>query len=380
MRKSLLAVAVLGAFAGTAMASDVTLYGVVDQSLLYVHTKDKVTVGDASASVKKNNFSMESGTQAGSRWGLKGIEQLGNGYSVGFVLEDGFTSDNGAEKGVMFDRESVLFVDGGFGRLYAGRQGSMMQGTGSVAKLGMLSAFGTSYTKYSANASSSFIGGGIRDNTLTYVTPKFAGFQVYAQYSMGKDGSENKTVENEKYAALAATYGNGPLNLLLGVDYTWKAHEKNQHPEHPKDAWTVTFGGNYDFGVAKIFGGVQYFDKADIDKFADYDFGDDYDESGFTMKGFGVNLSASAPLGGGTAMFGVSFVDAKQNSKLGGVMGVDFTRIRGTVGYTYPLSKRTNVYGAVTGGQDEMKLKGLPVGAKGKTEFAAAFIGLRHNF
>jgi predicted porin len=380
MKKSLLAVAVLGAFAGTAMAADVTLYGVIDQSLLYLHTKDKVTIDGVSASVKKNNFSMESGKQAGSRWGLKGVEELGNGYSVGFVLEDGIKTDTGVDDGVMFDRESVLFVDGGFGRIYAGRQGSMMQGTGSVAKLGMLSAFGTSYTDYAANASSTFVGGGIRDNTLTYVTPKFAGFQVYAQYSMGTDGSENKSVGNEKYAALAATYSNGPLNLLLGVDKRFEAHAVNQHPEHPKDGYTITFGGNYDFGVVKVFGGVQYFDDVDpalLDKLKLYT---DGKKSAYDMKGFGANLSASAPLAGGTAMFGVGYVDGKESRKIADQIGFDVKRIRATLGYSYPLSKRTNIYGAVTGGKDEFKLKNIGISNKLEKEYAAAFVGLRHNF
>jgi len=270
--------------------------------------------------------------------------------------------------------------------VYAGRQGSMLQGTGSVAKLGMLSAFGTSYTGWSANASSSFIGGGIRDNTLTYVSPKFAGFQGYAQYSMGSNGAENKSVENEKYAAIAVTYSNGPLNLLLGVDRTFKAHEEDQHPDHPKDSTTITFGGNYDFGVAKVFGGVQYFkdvamskaytvddDMADFIEAIDKDFD-------LEMKGFGANLSASAPLGGGTALVGVSYMKGKQTKKVLDAFGYDFTRVRGSIGYSYPLSKRTNVYAAALVGQDEFKLKDLGITCKVKDEYAGAMVGLRHNF
>ena len=83
MKKTLAAVAVLGAFAGTAMAADVTLYGKIDLGLNYQHLDD--------GSVTTNQVSEKSGQNSGSRFGLKGTEDLGNGYKVGFVLENGFS-------------------------------------------------------------------------------------------------------------------------------------------------------------------------------------------------------------------------------------------------------------------------------------------------
>ena len=80
MKKTLAAVAVLGAFAGTAMAADVTLYGVIDEGLVYSHKKVD--------GVKTDKLSLDSGNLAGSRFGLKGTEDLGNGYKVGFILEN----------------------------------------------------------------------------------------------------------------------------------------------------------------------------------------------------------------------------------------------------------------------------------------------------
>lgn len=70
-----------------------------------------------------DSFSMMSGQASGSRWGLKGTEDLGNGLTVGFILEDGFTSDNGADSAPMFNRESSLFVQGGFGKFCHGSHG-----------------------------------------------------------------------------------------------------------------------------------------------------------------------------------------------------------------------------------------------------------------
>ena len=67
-----------------------TLDGVVDTGLMYQRTDS-----DKSGESAVNKLSMESGLNAGSRFGLKGKEDLGNGYSVGFVLENGFDSDAG---------------------------------------------------------------------------------------------------------------------------------------------------------------------------------------------------------------------------------------------------------------------------------------------
>ena len=83
MKKTLAALAVLGAFAGSAMAADVTLYGALDTGFEYIHTK---TTGDKAV----DTFDMQTGWDTGNRWGLKGSEDLGNGYKVGFKLESGF--------------------------------------------------------------------------------------------------------------------------------------------------------------------------------------------------------------------------------------------------------------------------------------------------
>ncbi|RHH04092.1 porin, partial [Sutterella sp. AM18-8-1] len=91
MKKSLIAAALLGTFAASAFAApSVTLYGRLDTSLAYTHLdKDKAGVDST------DTVSMESGFSTGNRWGLKGTEDIGNA-KVGFVLESGFNSDDGA--------------------------------------------------------------------------------------------------------------------------------------------------------------------------------------------------------------------------------------------------------------------------------------------
>ena len=75
MKKSLMALAVMGAFAGTAMAANVTVYGVIDTGLQYQHV-------DTDGVANESTFEMSSGVMSGSRVGLKGSEDLGNGLTV----------------------------------------------------------------------------------------------------------------------------------------------------------------------------------------------------------------------------------------------------------------------------------------------------------
>ena len=89
-KKTLAAAAVLGAFAGSAFAADVTLYGVIDYGFNYQHVDTDAANADAS-----DSFRMMSGQNSGSRFGLKAQEDLGNGLQVGFVLENGFDADDG---------------------------------------------------------------------------------------------------------------------------------------------------------------------------------------------------------------------------------------------------------------------------------------------
>ena len=126
------------AFAGSALAADVTLYGVVDLGLQYTHSDPDTAAGAT------DKLQMASGSEAGPRFGLKGVEQLGNGVEVGFVLENGFSADTGAlgNNNRLFGRQSTLFVRGSFGEIAFGRMGQLTSGNGSYGLTGNLSPFG----------------------------------------------------------------------------------------------------------------------------------------------------------------------------------------------------------------------------------------------
>lgn len=404
MKKTLAAVAVLGAFAGSALAADVQLYGIVDTGVRYMHRDFDVSnaygYNIGSKYDATDSFSMESGMASGSRWGLKGTEELGNGLTVGFVLEDGFTSDNGAEKGVMFDRESSLFLQGGFGKFAMGRIGSINGGGSSWAKHGVMSAFGTSWQGYSANADNIFGNAGQWDNMIAYETPDFAGFKVFAQYGMGSNDNENES-SSDRYYAIGASYANGPLNLFLSVDSTNYKSWDGEKATDPDDAWTVRFGGNYDFEVVKIFAGFSYFDNAKLSNYSgvltdrikyqlnadDTRFGTDADVtaalSKVQMQGWSLGVSASVPVAGGQVLAGVGYLDAEASDSVaalyeGAWKDAEMSRWIVSVGYDYPFSKRTDVYAVATFNQDSVEFNNTM-----KDEDPSAYgvmIGLRHRF
>ena len=387
MKKTLAAVAVLGAFAGSAIAAEVTLYGVVDMGLNYTHVDmDQANVDDV------DSFQMKSGQQSGSRWGLKGTEDLGNGLTVGFVLENGFDADDGTEdkSDVMFDRESMLFLEGGFGKLAFGRIGSFNQGQGSFSKIGMLTPFGTSFGDYAAQAGNIFASSTRYANSIVYETPSFAGFQVTAMYSMGNTdgkGTENES-DTDRYYGIAATYENGPAAAYLAVDSTNYKSYGAPNGNDMNDAWTVTLGGSWDFEVVKAYLGAQYFDEAllsnmgGIAKSNPYTITADLDSGDLKVTGYSVTLGVDAPVAGGKLMAAAAYVDAEQSDfeEDYGVGEFDFTRWIVSVGYDYPLSKRTNVYGVMSYMDDEIEGKGANTAADWNPSAYTFMVGMRHKF
>jgi GBP family porin len=91
MKKTLILAAVAASFASAAYAqSSVTLYGVVDAGFTYVNNE-----ASATGSARHPAYSLTSGNVDGSRWGLRGKEDLGGGYAAVFTLESGFSVGTG---------------------------------------------------------------------------------------------------------------------------------------------------------------------------------------------------------------------------------------------------------------------------------------------
>lgn len=397
MKKTLAAVAVLGAFAGSALAADVQLYGIVDLGVGYNH----VDVDGLKTSGDIDKFEMKTGQASGSRWGIKGTEDLGNGLTVGFILEDGFNADDGSESGVMFNRESSLFLEGGFGKIAFGRIGSINNGQSSWAKVGMINAFGTSdWGGYSVQVGSMMATAAQWDNMIAYQTPDFAGFKVYAQYGMGNQLSNeyknadghlvDKTygVENEsssnRYYAIGLTYNNGPFAGYFAVDsinYSSVTGLTTGTGDlefgDTDDSLTVTLGGSYDFEVVKVYLGAQYFDEVKLSGFGGAIKDASVGQSS-KVKGYAVTLTGDAPLWGGKAMFGVGYTDAETADSQDLTQDVDFKRYVVSVGYDYPFSKRTDLYAIASYMQDNWEENKAKV--EGDPSAYTLYVGLRHRF
>ena len=376
MKKTLAAVAVLGAFAGSALAADVQLYGIVDTGVGYNHV-DVDGLGDGQ---DIDTFQMKSGQASGSRWGLKGTEDLGNGLTVGFILEDGFSSDTGADSAPMFNRESSLFIEGGFGKLAMGRMGSLNNGQSSWAKVGMINAFGTSdWGDYSVQVGNVMSTAAQWDNMVAYQTPDFAGFKVYAQYAMGTNDNENES-RSDRYYALGATYNNGPFAGYFAVDsinYQTANLAAGIDADDIDDSLTVTLGGSYDFEVVKVYLGAQYFDEVKLSNFKGVIKAAGVGQSN-KVKGYGISLTGDAPVLGGKAMFGIGYTDAESADSEDKTADVELQRYVVSVGYDYPFSKRTDVYAVASYMQDSWEDK---VNKEDADPSAYTFyVGLRHRF
>lgn len=354
-KKSIAALAVLGAFAaGSAVAADISIYGRADLGLRFTHVDSDMTGVD-----DVDTFEMATGNFTGNRVGIKGQDELGNGMTIAFVLENGFDADTGnlGESDQIFDREATVQLKGAFGTIGMGRSSILALDAGSFGIGGAFSAMGTGWGDvgnqhllWGAGFASRY------SNMLTYVTPDFAGFKVYAQYSFGDGvGDENKS-NTERYYGVGATYKNGALDLAMVVDSVNAATvnyddegTRKDVKKNPEDTVRVIAGGSYDFGVVKPYLAAAYFKDGKIGDLlgahGNTDYGDDL--NGY-YDGWAVMLGTDVPAFGGSFKASLGYMDAEYEGtadaeKASGDQ-YDITRWLVGVGYSYPLSKRTTVY------------------------------------
>lgn len=379
MKHSLLALALAGTLsvlsAGSAAAADVEVYGLIDLGLSYVHANP-----DVKNLSSKSKFSMENATEFGSRFGIKGTEDLGSGFKAGFVLENGFNADDGSldQGGDLFGREAHLDLYTPYGAFSFG----VMPVFGStLGANGLFRAIEPLFANYTEG-----LGSGLTtasswtrvDNAVSYVTPAFAGFTGYAQYAFkingqtaGREGSANA----DRYAALALRYQGGALEGIIVADTTmYGSHRANS--KHLDDGYTVTAGGNYTFDNGlKILAFGQWFDNMEINTKARAGVSLAGVEAmtgsyGF-VDGFGLSLGAHYPVAGGTLEAQIAMRDMENQD------GVDFTRWIAGAGYDYPLSKRTSVYAMAGYSVEKIEKKN---GEEAKPNGCEVTIGMVHRF
>ncbi|KOF54082.1 MULTISPECIES: porin [unclassified Achromobacter] len=342
MKKTLLAVALLAGFAGAAQAADsVTLYGLIDAGIGY----EKVKFDGNSQS----RFGGVQGVSSGSRFGLRGSEDLGDGLRAVFNLEGGFGPMNGQslQGGRLWGRQATVGLDSdSWGRLEFGRQTNL-----ASKYFGAIDPFSISYN--AANMGTTFGSANTMrlDNMVLYQTPSMGGFKFGVGYSFSADDTvsdasqkEFQTGNNNRILTAGAQYVNGPLYLAAAYD---RFNPSNGQTGGKSSARIQEYmvGGTYDFEVVKIaaaFG--QTFDGW----FIGQNMGttpDGMSKLGtFSLAdGFRANsymLGATVPLGRHAVFGSWQRADAK-NDRL---TGDDATFNVYSLGYTYDFSKRTNLY------------------------------------
>ena len=177
------------------------------------------------------------------------------------------------------------------------------------------------------------------------------------------------------------------MSLYFAVDsinYASAGDGKDIDP-NGDDSLTVTFGGNYDFEVVKLYAGAQYFDEIKTSKMKGIIQDVDTFNSGAAkfatrMKGWSLGVSAGIPAAGGTIMVGAAYLDAEaaDSQEAGLNKNDELSRWIVSAGYDYPFSKRTDVYGVVTYNQDSLKYTGDY--ADQDPYMFGVMVGLRHRF
>ena len=314
MKKTLIALAVLGA-SGVALAeSSVTLYGVADAGVGRIKTQSDVDPrppvfadpGDAENGNGKAQFISHSLMNNGnSRFGLKGVEDLGGGNSVGFQFESGIDLDNGAADGTFWQRQANVWVGGNWGTFKMGRQfvpSFLAQASYELTDMANYSVLANTY-----GVTSMFFRA---NSALSYTTPNMGGLQAAVAFVSKNDRGEPGA---KNVWDLGVMYGNGPISAGLSVNK------------------------GYDDGKTNYQLGAKY-------KFGNFAVAASYQNSTGTKtllgearrRGFGIG--ASANMGAFTVT-----VDVTRDTK-NDFHGKKFTN--GLLEAKYALSKRTFLYGA----------------------------------
>ena len=234
---------------------------------------------------------------------------------------------------------------------------------------------------------------------IAYETPDFAGFKVYAQYGMGSDSNENES-SSDRFYSLGVTYNNGPFAGYFAVDSInyktakFGSNDCTGNKDDIDDSLTVTLGGSYDFEVVKVYLGAQYFDEVKLSSVGGVDNKDVFFDTAYNaaikIKGYGISLTADAPLAGGKAMFGVGYLDAESADSMDNayasmpdmkdISNLDLKRYVVSVGYDYPFSKRTDVYAVASYMQDQVDADTKAGSVEWEPSAYSLYVSLRHRF
>jgi predicted porin len=361
MKKSLLALAVLGAFAGAASAqSSLTVFGIVDASIRWVDND----AGDL--------WSLSTNGLSTSRLGFRGLEDLGGGLKAGFWLEHGVLPDTGGQtEAARFwnRRATVSLISDALGEIRLGRDY-----TPTFWNLTEFDPFGTNGVGDSTIMFPGRIGVQAidtitrADNVVGYFLPaNLGGIYGQAAYAFPEGN------ENNHYAGGRIGWQAGPFNAALAYGQTW-----TNTSGHVK---TADLGVSWDFGFFKLMGQVASLQWSP-------------DQGDVTRTNY--LIGTTIPVGAGIIRAAYTYSDFTNDgpacpaavtvSGTTTLLNCDNAQMF-SLGYIYNLSKRTAVYTTVAliDNDDNSAITHTPsktlVPPQGFGEKSTAFeMGIRHAF
>lgn len=343
MKKTLVALAALAA-TGAFAQSTVTLYGKIDAHIQYATQ----TTGGADTAAGNVGLQVQSAGLSGSRWGMKGSEDLGGGMKANFQLENGFNVDTGgaAQGGLLFGRQAYAGLSGGFGSLTIGRQYSPLDTVwGTYDAQGYTS---NSAMSYAWNKGLHAEPGRI-DSSLLYATPSMGGFGAQLMYAPGENKNPVTGQNASAYAGIMAGYAAGPLGVHVGYESIGATAAAGVSTSIND----LVIAASYDLGMAKLTAGYQ---RASAPT---------GDENGWM-------IGAVVPAGAITVSLGY----ARENNQVNG-LAVDGQSSAFGGQAVYALSKRTNVYADFLRGTTKAAAAAAGAAETVNTVFG---VGVRHDF
>jgi len=356
MKKSLVAVALFGAFAAQAQAqSAVVIYGTLDAGVS-----------------KSTGRTTEIGARDNNKLGFMGTEDLGNGLKALFQLEMRYAPDTGLLEGgntrPLFQGQSRVGLQGAFGTVRLGRGLTALQETstrfepwsGIPSKAGFQSDLMVAgYTSDPLSGNPSVNSRNRFSNALFYNTPVFAGFQANATVGTKEANGGNALVgtgttfapqfaANSEASAvpysLSATYDNGPIAAMA-------AYERNAVETK---LWSVA-GSFKMMDALKLMASYQQQDQGET-------------VIGGNDKTKAWVLGANYTMGPGKFLAGYGQKDPDGQPKTKQV----------SLGYEYSLSKRTYVY--VDASNKKQAINFLTNVAAPRESVTSYGVGVHHNF
>lgn len=327
----------LAAIPGPAGAQGtITLYGIVDAAVEWSNADaSRAFLGaGADADSVLRLISGQPGNAKGSRLGVRGAEDLGDGLRAVFAIEHRFGADTGEQANSAFwNGQAWVGLDGGWGRLTAGRQYTPMYNA-------MIAVDATNDQWYGTLVSSSRYSTRF-DNSLEYRTPRWNGLRLLAmaasdentadvrdQYSVGAIWESKTLVATAAWQRLDAAGANG-ATVQYSAGFAWRP------------------------GTFQLGAGWMSSDPAGGGRRIDYPY-----------------LSARVALGAGNLYLNLigSMFEADQKDS-----------VQYALAYDWPLSKRTKFY--VAGSIDtDVRASGTPAGTAVYLDGQRYALGMRHDF